>query len=247
MKLESAMSGSMEENPAVLGLGSPGSSATSRPTHAPAPAARPQRVTVAVYAQDLVLRIGVVHQLRQRPELELLPDAEAERARTSVVVVDAVDDEVMALLQRLQRNPATRTGLVVGTFESAALQRVIECGVSAVLRRSEADQDRLLHLVLALANGEGVLPGDLLGRLLTHVGGLQRSALDPHGLSLSTLTAREADMLRLVSEGLDTSEIAQKTAYSERTVKNVLHEITTRLQLRNRAHAVGYALRNGLI
>ncbi|MER5544303.1 LuxR C-terminal-related transcriptional regulator [Streptomyces sp. NPDC001118] len=219
-------------------------SVTEHPT---GPAGRPHRVSVAVYAQDLVLRIGVVHQLRQRPEVELLDDADAERARTSLVIVDSVDDEVIALLQRLQRNATTRTGLVVGSFESAALQRVIECGVAAVLRRAEADQDRLLHLVLALANGEGVLPGDLLGKLLSHVGSLQRSALDPHGLALSTLTAREADMLRLVAEGFDTAEIAQKTSYSERTVKNVLHEITTRLQLRNRAHAVGYALRNGLI
>jgi len=89
--------------------------------------------------------------------------------------------------------------------------------------------------------------GDLLGKLLTHVGSLQRSAVDPRGMSLSTLTTREADMLRMVSEGLDTAEIARKTAYSERTVKNVLHEVITRLQLRNRAHAVGYALRNGLI
>ncbi|KUN01247.1 LuxR family transcriptional regulator [Streptomyces yokosukanensis] len=211
------------------------------------PTSRPRRVSVAVYAQDLVLRIGVVHQLRQRPEVELLDDADADRAHTALVVVDSVDDEVIALLQRLQRNAGTRTGLVVGTFESAALQRVIECGVAAVLRRTEADQDRLLHLVLALANGEGVLPGDLLGKLLSHVGSLQRAALDPRGLTLSTLTAREADMLRLVADGFDTTEIAQKTSYSERTVKNVLHEITTRLQLRNRAHAVGYALRNGLI
>ncbi len=92
-----------------------------------------------------------------------------------------------------------------------------------------------------------MLPGDLLGKLLNHVGSLQRSSLDPRSLSLSTLTTREADMLRMVSEGLDTAEIARKTAYSERTVKNVLHEVITRLQLRNRAHAVGYALRNGLI
>jgi DNA-binding NarL/FixJ family response regulator len=118
--------------------------------------------------------------------------------------------------------------------------------VAAVLRRSEADQDRLLHLVLAVANGEGVLPGDMLGKLLTHVAGMHRSS-EPQNLSLSSLTTREADMLRLVSEGMDTAEIARKTAYSERTVKNVLHEVTTRLQLRNRAHAVGYALRNGLI
>ncbi|MEU6508343.1 MULTISPECIES: LuxR C-terminal-related transcriptional regulator [Streptomyces] len=240
------MSGSVKENP-LMAARTPRATNPPVTTHRAAPEERPHRVSVAVYAQDLVLRIGVVHQLRQRPEVELLDEAEADRARTSLVVVDAVDDDVIALLQRLQRNAGTRTGLVVGTFESAALQRVIECGVAAVLRRAEADQDRLLHLVLAMAKGEGVLPGDLLGKLLTHVGGLQRSALDPRGLTLSTLTAREADMLRLVAEGFDTTEIAQKTAYSERTVKNVLHEITTRLQLRNRAHAVGYALRNGLI
>ncbi|WP_371660999.1 LuxR C-terminal-related transcriptional regulator [Streptomyces sp. NBC_00280] len=210
---------------------------------------RPERVTVAVYAADPILRVGVVQQLRHRPEVDLLAevDADAERAQVSLVVVDHVGDDVTALLHRLRLNSATRVGLVVGTLGSGALQRVIECGVSAVLRRAEADQDRLVHLVLATANGEGVLPGDLLGQLLSHVGSLRRSALDPQGLSLSTLTTREADMLRLVSEGLDTAEIARKTAYSERTVKNVLHEIITRLQLRNRTHAVGYALRNGLI
>ncbi|QDI70012.1 helix-turn-helix transcriptional regulator [Streptomyces calvus] len=208
---------------------------------------RPERVTVAVHAADPVLRLGVVQQLRQRPEIDLLADTDAERAQVSLVVVDHVDDDVAVLLHRLRHNTDTRTGLVVATLGSGALQRVIECGVAAVLRRAEADQDQLLRLVLAIANGEGVLPGDLLGTLLAHVGSLQRSALDPRGVSLSTLTTREADMLRMVSEGLDTAEIARKTAYSERTVKNVLHEIITRLQLRNRAHAVGYALRNGLI
>ena len=231
-----AMSASMSHVSAAVGSGL----RASRP-------GRPERVTVAVYAADPILRVGVVQQLRQRPEVDLFADADAEGAQVSLVVVDNVDDDVAALLHRLRLNSATRVGLVVGTLGSGALQRVIECGVPAVLRRAEADQDRLVHLVLATANGEGVLPGDLLGKLLSHVGSLQRSALDPHGLSLSTLTTREADMLRLVSEGLDTAEIARKTAYSERTVKNVLHEIITRLQLRNRAHAVGYALRNGLI
>ncbi|MEU7410115.1 response regulator transcription factor [Streptomyces sp. NPDC042638] len=213
-----------------------------------ATAERPKRVSVTVYAPDPVLHVGIVHQLRQRPEIELVDEGSAHSAQVSLVTVDAVDDETSALLNRLRHEPATRTGLVVGTFESGdALQRAIDSGVAAVLRRAEADQDRLLGLVLAIANGEGVLPGDLLAKLLSHVGSLQRSALDPRAASLSTLTPREAEMLRLVAEGLDTAEIARKTAYSERTVKNVLHEVITRLQLRNRAHAVGYALRNGLI
>ncbi|MFI5771130.1 LuxR C-terminal-related transcriptional regulator [Streptomyces sp. NPDC051658] len=205
------------------------------------------RVSVAVYAEDLILRTGVVHQMRPRPEIELIAESEADRAQVSLVVVDMVDERTVQLLQRLQRNTATRTGLVVGFFESGALQTMIECGVAAVLRRREADQDSLVHLVTAMANGEGVLPGDLLGKLLDHVSSLQRTVLDPRGLSLSTLTTREAEMIRLVSEGYGTAEIAQKTSYSERTVKNVLHEVVTRLELRNRAHAVGYTMRHGLI
>ena len=44
-----------------------------------------------------------------------------------------------------------------------------------------------------------------------------------------------------------TVEIASILCYSERTVKGVIHGITSRLQLRNRSHAVAYALRNALI
>lgn len=209
--------------------------------------AGPGRIPVALYAEDLILHTGIVHQLRQRPEVELLEDDEADKATVSLMVVDRLTETVAEVLRRIHAGRSTRIGLVVGHFESGGLQTVIECGVAAVLRRSEADQDRLVQLVVALANGEGVLPGDLLGKLLDHVGSLQRTMLDPRGLTLSTLTVREAEMLRLVAEGLDTSEIAAKTSYSERTVKNVLHEITTRLGLRNRAHAVGYALRHGLI
>ncbi|MDQ3292886.1 MAG: DNA-binding response regulator, partial [Actinomycetota bacterium] len=38
-----------------------------------------------------------------------------------------------------------------------------------------------------------------------------------------------------------------KLAYSERTIKNVIHDITSRLCLRNRTHAVAWAVREGLI
>ncbi|MFI9273062.1 LuxR C-terminal-related transcriptional regulator [Kitasatospora sp. NPDC052896] len=207
----------------------------------------PSRVLVAVYAEDIILQTGVVQQLRQRPEVELLTDDEVAKAQVSLMVVDGLNDAVADHLRRLRLGTSGRIGLVVGHFEAGGLQTIIECGVAAVLRRSEADQDRLVHLITALANGEGVMPGDLLGELLDRVGSIQRTMLDPRGLTLSTLTAREAEMLRLVAEGLDTSEIAARTSYSERTVKNVLHEVTTRLGLRNRAHAVGYAMRRGLI
>ena len=66
-------------------------------------------------------------------------------------------------------------------------------------------------------------------------------------MTLAGLAEREIEVLRLVAEGLDTNEIAHRMCYSERTVKNVIHDVTTRLQLRNRSHAVAYAMRQGLI
>jgi DNA-binding NarL/FixJ family response regulator len=41
--------------------------------------------------------------------------------------------------------------------------------------------------------------------------------------------------------------VGQRLFISDRTVKNVLHALTSRLNLRNRTHAVAYALRQGLI
>jgi DNA-binding NarL/FixJ family response regulator len=101
--------------------------------------------------------------------------------------------------------------------------------------------------VQAAAAGDGTVPPDLLGRLLAQVGRLQREVLAPRGLAFSGLTDRETNVLRLVADGYDTAEIAGRLAWSERTVKNVIHDITTRLQLRNRSHAVAYAVRAGLI
>ena len=54
-------------------------------------------------------------------------------------------------------------------------------------------------------------------------------------------------MLRLLADGCTTSEIARELCYSERTIKNAIQAFTSRLQLRNRSHAVAYAVRQGLI
>ena len=61
------------------------------------------------------------------------------------------------------------------------------------------------------------------------------------------LRARELDVLALVADGLSTREVARTLAYSERTIKNILQDLTTRFGLRNRTQAVAWALRNGLI
>jgi DNA-binding NarL/FixJ family response regulator len=61
------------------------------------------------------------------------------------------------------------------------------------------------------------------------------------------LNNRERDVLALVADGLSTREVAKRLCYSERTIKNILQDVTTRLCLRNRTQAVAVAVRAGWI
>ena len=204
-----------------------------------------ERVPIAVCAHDPVSHAGVVSQLRGRPEVQLV-DGDPERARAVVVAADTVDDATLGLLREHQRD-GRPVVLVVTVVDDAGLAAAVEAGVAGLVRRVEATPERLAHAVCAVVRGEGAVPPDLLGRLLAQVGRVQRQFLAPRGLNLTGLSSREADILRLVADGLDTNEIAVSLSYSERTVKNVLHDVTSRLQLRNRSHAVAYALRQGMI
>ncbi len=203
------------------------------------------RVPICVCANDPVSHAGVVSQLRQRPEVELV-ERNDERARVAIVAADCVDEETLTLLRSLQR-AGRPTVLVVTTVDDTGLSAAVEAGVAGLVRRAEATPERHAHAVCSVSRGEGTVPPDLLGRLLAQVGRVQRQFLQPRGLNLSGLSTREADILRLVADGMDTGEIAASLSYSERTVKNVLHDVTSRLQLRNRSHAVAYALKQGMI
>jgi DNA-binding CsgD family transcriptional regulator len=61
------------------------------------------------------------------------------------------------------------------------------------------------------------------------------------------LSRRELEVLRLVADGYDTAEIAVRLGRSARTVKQILGNVTTRSRLRNRTHAVAFAIRAGLL
>ncbi|GAA1284865.1 helix-turn-helix transcriptional regulator [Planotetraspora silvatica] len=205
---------------------------------------RVNRIAVYVQAHDPILRAGVTSQLRQRPEVRLV---DQDEARVALVVGDTVDEELLRSLKALRCRADLRILVISRHVDDAGLIAVMEIGVAGLVRRAEATPDRLLAIVEAASKGEGSLPPDLLGRLLSQVGSVQRDVLGPRGLSFTGLADREVQVLRLVADGYDTAEIAARLCYSQRTVKSVMHDVTTRLNLRNRSHAVAYALRNGLL
>ncbi|MEV0125890.1 response regulator transcription factor [Streptomyces sp. NPDC050703] len=204
---------------------------------------------LSVHTSDPLSRAGVLSQLRGYPEIEWVDTGTAEResGHVALLVVGSVDETTLLRLRNLVHGEGARPVLVVERMREADLLNVAGCGVTSIVWRREATPARLLRAILAAHRGEGDLPADLLGTFLTRMGQLKSGAPGPAGLPTMGLTPREVEVLQLVAEGLDTAQIADKLAYSERTVKNVLQNLTSRLHLRNRTHAVAYAVRAGYI
>ena len=207
-----------------------------------------ETIVVVVSAADPLSRAGIVSQLRASQGFSVSADETVAGPETvALVVADDIDDAAAAQIRVLRGRGVGRVVLLASRVDDKGLLAAAEAGVSGVVRRSDATARNLATAIRAAWAGEGTLPPDLLGRLLRQVGQLQRQVLSPRGLTFLGLSERETKVLRLLSEGLDTSEVGQKLFYSERTVKNIIHDVTSRLELRNRTHAVAYAIREGLI
>ncbi|MFI7347268.1 LuxR C-terminal-related transcriptional regulator [Streptomyces sp. NPDC049936] len=190
----------------------------------------------------MVAEIG--HQRR----IALLSDTDREPdgppCQVALVLGDQLDAQSLERLRKLVSEHAKRVVLIVSELDEHRLDQVIEAGIVSIVWRHQATQARMLNAIQAAARGEGDMPGDLLRRALAH---LERQS---QGTVLSAVapgrpTGRELNILQLVAHGLGTKEIAEELNYSERTIKGILHDVMTRLHLRNRAHAVAFAIREG--
>ncbi|HEX3781148.1 MAG TPA: response regulator transcription factor [Pseudonocardiaceae bacterium] len=201
-----------------------------------------ERVRVGVQASDPITSVGVANCLDSRAEIMLLPSIRPAELDVLVLAADLVNAEIIGMIRKVARESSARTVLLTGDLAETDLLTAVEYRVVAVLPRRTTTPDQLVDAVLAASNGAGVLPPDLLGSLLAQVRRLREEMPMSDGL-----TPREVDVLRLLAEGLDTAQIAERLCYAERTVKNVLYAVLSRLNLRNRPHAVAYAMRAGLI
>jgi DNA-binding NarL/FixJ family response regulator len=216
-------------------------------TQRSAPEVTVNTVRVVLQAADPLSLAGLANHFDSHPEVTVLRPEQWGEADVAVVATDRLRPDVVTAMRRAASETGTPVVLVIGELTESELLTAVECRVAAVLPRVGVTGDRLLHSVRAVAAGGGIMPPNLVGELVKHVERLQREVLTPNGLSSSGLTPREIDVLRLMADGFDTNEIAGKLCYSERTVKNVLHDVVTKLNARSRSQAVAFAVREGLI
>ncbi|GAB3450522.1 response regulator transcription factor [Actinophytocola sediminis] len=184
---------------------------------------------MSVSTTDFLAHAGLLAQLRTAPDIDLVDDpADAE-----VVVTTA------GAWSPDQPPASARVVLVTDDPRHPSVVAAIEHGrVARVLSRGEATTSGLLVAIMA-AHDDLAGPGVRFGQ--------HEQPTAPGDPAANRLSRREVTILRMLADGLDTAAIAPHLGYSERTVKNILHNLLVRQGLRNRAHAVAYGLRNGLI
>ncbi|MEV6236886.1 LuxR C-terminal-related transcriptional regulator [Lentzea sp. NPDC051838] len=207
--------------------------------------ATPVRVAVTVLAGDARLAGEVVASLNVRRDAGVQV-AEHDDADVVVVLAELVTDAVVDELAAWER-AGQRIVLVAGPLRERYLPRLFGAGVVSVLPYRDVNAGQVMRAVLASSAGRAVVPDVLVRWLVDEVRSSQYDLLVSQGMLAGGLTEREVEVLRRLAEGYDTSRIASELNYSERTIKKIIQDVMSRLRLRNRAHAVSYAMRVGAI
>jgi DNA-binding NarL/FixJ family response regulator len=165
----------------------------------------------------------------------------ADLPTSDIVIVDASAGDALAFVRDVRAASTARLIVSASSWQQKDILATMEAGAMCVLRKDTLTPESLEASVSATMQGAGVLPSDLLSGLLVAM----RAGDGPP--RSSQLTNREEQVLRLIADGHATREVAEELCYSERTVKNVLHDVVTKLGARTRSHAVAHAVRSGLI
>jgi DNA-binding NarL/FixJ family response regulator len=197
-----------------------------------------------------IYRRGLAACLEALPEVDSVGQAGSVRSAWEHEALHASDLVIVdhAMTGGLDFVPAVReaTGASVVVCSSLcseeAVLAALQAGADGVLRKETLTTDSLGSAVRAAADGTGVVTSELLHDLLD---GLAQNGHEK--APAARLTDREQQVLSLIANGHPTREVAQQLCYSERTVKNVLHDVVTKLNARSRSQAVAHAVREGLI
>lgn len=126
-----------------------------------------------------------------------------------------------------------------------AVRALLASGVVGYLRKDTLTHEMLEAALAAAGAGAAVVALGVPVGTLRDIA--RRTRPDSAPRPVSPLSDREQRVLTLIAEGHPTREVATELCYSERTVKNVLHDVATKLNARSRSHAIAYAVREGLI
>jgi two-component system response regulator DevR len=207
--------------------------------------ARPHRLLVV--DDHEVVRQGLVALLDRRPGFQVVAQAgsvaeaidQARLHRPDIVVMDVRLPDgsgVEACREIRSEMPETKVIMLTSFPDDEAVLSAIVAGASGYLLKQIRARD-LVAALEAVGRGESLLDPAVTERVLERV---RRMAAGETNDELSVLTAQERKILMLVAEGKTNKQIAADVFLSDKTVKNYVSSILSKLNLERRAQAAAY-------
>lgn len=200
-------------------------------------------IRVVVADDQPAVRAGLVLVLGSASDIEVV--GEAADGEEAVRQCQALDPDVVVMDVRMPRRDgvaATREVVASGRTQVLVLTTfdldeyvfgALRAGAAGFLLK-DVDAAGLIDAIRGVAGGAGVVAPSLVRRLIT---AFAATVPPPAGDAVSSLTARERDVLGCLGQGLSNQEIATALGMAEATAKTHVGRILTKLGLRSRVQA----------
>ena len=209
------------------------------------------RIRILVTDDHAIIRKGIRAMLEIVPDMEVVGEAadgqtgvaQAVALRPDVILMDLVMPEmdgIEAIRQIKVQQPEARILVLTSFAGDDKVFPAIKAGALGY-HLKDSDPEELVQAIRQVHRGEASLHPMIARKLLQE---LARPLEQPP--TPDPLTQRELEVLRLVAQGLDNQEIADRLVISEATVRTHVSNILSKLHLASRTQAALYALREGL-
>jgi len=215
-------------------------------------------IKVFIADDHRLFRAGLIELLKEREGVVVVGEAAngsqaLERVAQwlpDVVLMDidfgsGREDKGIQLTQHIAQHYGDRVRVIVLTMhdEPEFLLKAFEAGARGYVLK-EAEPDKVLETIREVHRGGVVLSPQQAKKVVERVRRLRQEKVDQ---TLAHLTTREKDILRWVARGASNDDIASELGLSEKTVRNRLSLIFSKLQVSNRTQAAQRAAKLGLI
>ncbi len=208
---------------------------------------------VLIVDDHTMLRESLAGALQAEGDIEIVGQAAdgvealelAERVHPDIVVTDLSMPRLggLEVVRRLrERLPEVQILVLTMHQEDEYVLQAVRAGATGYLVKDSATRE-VLQAVRSLQAGRGYFGPQASRALAEQVRHPERVAEDPYG----QLTSREREVFHLIAEGSTTKEVARKLGISVKTAENHRGRVLDKLDMRNTAELVRYALRKGLI
>ncbi|GAC1415704.1 MAG: response regulator transcription factor [Candidatus Velthaea sp.] len=203
---------------------------------------------VVVEAQGLYAK-AICHVLSDEPAFTFVADLQTvnipqlQELQPDLLLIDldGCRQPIVEMMQICREAlPNVRVCVLSMRLQPDVMQHCLGAGTDGYVVKDCAPAE-LIHALKLIADGASYVDARVAG------GALRRRAPDHQRGGSEMLSTREADVIRLIAQGLPNKDISARLNLSEKTVKNHISRIFTKLNISARTQAAVYAIRVGLV